>query len=143
MLIFLDTTLLWLLAHPRGGPEARALRLALVRRLKAGDQPAVAEICDYEARRELIRKGATRQIDNLDDLINTSTYVPLDTGTMREAASLWAQLRRGGTPTAGQEALDGDVILAAQAIRQGPHLVATKNLRHLAGVCNALEWGNL
>lgn len=143
MLIFLDTTLLWLVAHPGGGPEATALRLALVRRLEAGDQAAVAEICDYEARRELIRRGATKQIENLDEFISANTYIPLDTGTMREAASLWAQLRRDGTPSAAPKALDGDVILATQAIRQGPHLVATKNLRHLAGICNALDWQNL
>jgi predicted nucleic acid-binding protein len=143
MLIFLDTTLLWLLVHPGGGPRARALRVAMVRRQQAGDQLAVAEICDYEARRELIRKGATKQIENLDELIGANTYIPLDTGTMRQAAALWAQLRRGGTPTAAPEALDGDVILAAQAIRQGPHLVATRNLRHLAGICNALDWQNL
>jgi predicted nucleic acid-binding protein len=143
MLIFLDTTLLWLSVHPRGGPTATALRRALQKRLQAGDYLAVAEICDYEARRELIRKGATKQIANLDELISTNTYVPLDTGTMREAASIWAQLRRGGAPTAGQEALDGDVILAAQAIRQGPHLVATANLQHLARICNALDWQNL
>jgi predicted nucleic acid-binding protein len=143
MLIFLDTTLLWLLVHPRGGPEAKALRLALLDRQRAGDQLAIAEICDYEARRELMRKAAIRQIQNLDELIGANTYVPLDTGTMREAASIWAQLRRGGTPTAAKEALDGDVILAAQAIRQGSHLVATENLRHLGRICNAVEWQKL
>ncbi len=43
MLIFLDTKLLWLLAHPRGGPEAKALRVALLRRLEAGDpRPGVS-----------------------------------------------------------------------------------------------------
>lgn len=83
MVIFLDTTLLWRLVHPRGGPQSKALRLALLKRLQAGDRLAVAEICDYEARRELIRKDAVRQIHNLDELIGASTYVPLDTDTMR------------------------------------------------------------
>ena len=115
----------------------------MLERCEAGDQIAVAEICDYEARRELIRKGASRQIDNLDDVVRESTYVPLDTGTMRDAASIWAQLRRHGQPTAPDEALDGDVILGAQAMRQGPHLVATENLRHLRQICNAVDWQTL
>jgi predicted nucleic acid-binding protein len=140
MLIFLDTTLLWLLVHPGGGPKARALRQAILERSEAGDQFAVAEICDYEARRELIRKGAIRQIANLDKIVNESIYVPLDTGTMRDAAGLWAELRGRGQPTAPDEALDGDVILGAQARRQEPHLVATENLRHLGRICNAIDW---
>jgi predicted nucleic acid-binding protein len=143
VLIFLDTTLLWLLVHPGGGSRAKALRQAMLARAEAGDQIAVAEICDYEARRELIRKGATRQIDNLDRLVSESVYVPLDTGTMRDAAALWAQLRRRGRPTAPDEALDGDVILGAQAARQGSHLVVTENLRHLDRICNAIEWQKL
>jgi predicted nucleic acid-binding protein len=143
VLIFLDTTLLWLLVHPRGGPRARALRQTVLERSVAGDQIAIAEICDYEARRELIRKGAAKQIDNLDQVVNESIYVPLDTGTMRDAAALWAQLRRSGQPTAPDEALDGDVILGAQARRQGAHLVATENLRHLGRICKAIDWHEL
>jgi predicted nucleic acid-binding protein len=143
VLIFLDTTLLWLLAHPRAGPRARALREAMLKRLEAGDQIAVAEICDYEARRELIRKSAVKQIDNLDQVVSESIYVPLDTGTMRDAAAMWAGLRRRGQPTAPDEALDGDVILGAQAKRQESHLVATENLRHLGRICNAVDWQQL
>lgn len=135
--------LLWLLVHPRGGPKAKALRQVLARRLRAGDSIGVAEICDYEARRELIRKGATKQVANLDQLINTSAYIPLDTDTMRDAAVIWASLRRGGHPTARDEALDGDVILGAQARRQGAYAVATENLRHLGRICSALDWRTL
>jgi predicted nucleic acid-binding protein len=112
-------------------------------RSEAEDQIAIAEICDYEARRELIRRGATRQIENLDQIVSASIYVPLDTGTMRDAAAIWAQLRRRGQPTAPDEALDGDVILGAQAKRRGSHLVATENLRHLHRICNAIDWQKL
>jgi predicted nucleic acid-binding protein len=143
MLIFLDTTLLWLIVHPRGGPDANALRQLLVRRLQAGDRVGIAEICDYEARRELIRRNASTQIANLNHLVETNIYIPLDTETMRDAAALWANLRRRGRPMASDAALDGDVILGAQAIRQGAHLVATQNLSHLGQICNAADWRNL
>jgi toxin FitB len=143
MLILLDTTLLWLIVHPRGGPDAHALRNLLVRRLQAGDRVGIAEICDYEARRELIRKNATTQIANLNHFIQTNIYVPLDTDTMRDAATIWASLRRRGRPTASDPALDGDVILGAQAIRQGAHVVTTQNFSHLCHICNAVDWRNL
>lgn len=139
-MIFLDTSLLWVIVHPKGGPLALQLRQMLQRQLQKGARIAVAEICDYEARRELLRKRATRQIANLDKFISVNTYVPLDTDTMREAAALWAKLRTSGRPTAPNDALDGDVILGAQALRQGTHTVATTNLRHLQLVCTAVDW---
>jgi predicted nucleic acid-binding protein len=143
VLIFLDTELLWLLVHPGGGPEALELRRRVLRRVLSGDRIAVAEICDYEARRELMRKGAARQLSNMDELIKKNTYLALDTPTMRDAAKLWAELRQRGKPTAPDPALDGDVILGAQARRHMDHLVATANLRHLTQLCNAIDWRQL
>ena len=140
MLIFLDTELLWLLVHPRGGPKSIELLALLEARLAGGDELAIAEVCDYEARRELLRKGANRQLSNLDSLIATSRFVPLNTIAMRRAAELWAQLRQHGQPTASDPALDGDVILGAQALQHEEHLVASENLRHLERVCNAVHW---
>jgi len=51
---------------------------------------------------------------------------------MMLAAQLWAQMRNAGTPTAAPAALDGDVILAAQARTVDENaIVATTNVRHL------------
>jgi predicted nucleic acid-binding protein len=137
--IFLDTTPLWMLVHPAGGDRALALRRKLAQRLRAGDEVAIAEVCDYEARRELLRKGATRQLQNLDELLKQSVYLPIDTDLMRAAAALWAGVRGRGKPTASDAGLDGDVILAAQALRFEDHLVITNNVQHLSDLCNALE----
>jgi predicted nucleic acid-binding protein len=46
-------------------------------------------------------------------------YLPITTEVMLKAAQLWAQVRQQGKPTADNKALDGDVILAAQAILIG------------------------
>jgi hypothetical protein len=49
---------------------------------------------------------------------------------------------RLGTPTAPPEALDGDVILAAQAERAGA-IVATENVAHLARFVIARHWRDI
>jgi predicted nucleic acid-binding protein len=143
VLIFLDTELLWLLVHPRGGPKTDALNAILSKRLAQRDELAVAEVCDYEARRELLRKGAARQLTSLDAFIDTLRFVPIDSTAMRLAAELWAELRRSGRPTAADGTLDCDVILGAQARQYEDHVVATENLRHLGRVCNATHWRDL
>ncbi|WP_157862104.1 nucleic acid-binding protein [Methylobacterium sp. Leaf361] len=139
-MIFLDTNLLWWVAHPAGGPDAELLREKLKTRLNAGEVLAVAEICDYEARRELLRKNATGQLGRLDRFIGLTTYVPINTAAMRTAAILWANLRNAGRQLSPDDALDGDVILAAQAGQYPGHVVATKNLKHLTQICNAIDW---
>jgi aspartate/glutamate racemase len=63
---------------------------------------------------------------------------------MRLATELWAETRRAGRITAPEPALDGDVILAAQAlslVRSGVDvIVATTNTRHLSWFVDAREW---
>ena len=52
---------------------------------------------------------------------------------------LWAETRRRGRPTADAQALDGDVILAAQTLAIGGR-VATENVGHLALFVEAYDW---
>jgi len=63
------------------------------------------------------------------------------------AAQLWAQSRNAGTPTASPDALDGDVLLAAQALSLGlpasDYVVATKNVAHLSQFVPAEHWTNI
>ena len=60
------------------------------------------------------------------------------------AAQLWADARNRGKPTADRNALDGDVILAAQAIWEvnagNEVVIATTNVRHLSQFVDAREW---
>ena len=98
----------------------------------------VPEIADYEVRRELLRLGSPVALANLDLLAARLEYLPLDTVAMRIAARLWAQARATGQPTAPNHALDGDVILAAQAHALNlPVIVATGNPVHLARYLSA------
>ena len=95
----------------------------------------VPEVTDYELRRELIRTGRASSLARLDALQAVLEYVPITTEAMRVAADLWAQARNNGWATADPKSLDGDVILAAQALTLAPApaylVVATQNVAHL------------
>lgn len=95
----------------------------------------VPEIADYEVRRELVRLKRNKSINRLNQLARYN-LIPLDTDTMRTAAELWANIRTEGQPTASDDSLDGDVILAAQAILQLNNfdevVVVTTNLNHIS-----------
>ena len=84
----------------------------------------------------------------LDDSINLNrkspTYRPLTTEVMLLAAQLWADARKRGKTTAEPNSLDGDVILAAQAILEvnagNEVVIATTNVGHLSQFVDAREW---
>ena len=63
------------------------------------------------------------------------------------AARFWAEARSGGRPTAKNEALDADVILAGQAatITGGDDkpIIATTNVKHLARFAQASIWDQI
>jgi predicted nucleic acid-binding protein len=130
-----------MLTNPNNSPQAVACRGWLASLLAVGRRVIVPEITDYEVRRELIRIQSHAAIANLDALGSRLEYLPLTTATMRLAAELWAQARRAGQPTAPDPALDGDVILAAQALGlNAPVVVATSNPGHLSRYVPAVLW---
>jgi hypothetical protein len=64
---------------------------------------------------------------------------------LRYAATLWAWARTEGIPTAHDQALDCDVILAAQAQMAARDtgdevIVVTTNLGHLERFVTAMRW---
>lgn len=109
-----------------------------------GDPP---EIADHEVRRELLRAGKSRGIQQLDELKRVLEYAPLTTEAMLLAAQFWADARRQGRPTADPHALDADVILAAQAtLIAAPGdevVVATTNPAHLGHFVDARIWQDI
>jgi predicted nucleic acid-binding protein len=103
------------------------------------------EIADYEVRRELLRASQARGLARLDALAGLLEYLPLTTAAMRQAAIFWAQARQQGRPTADDKALDGDVILAAQAMTLGAVdvVIATTNVGHLLRFAPAALWPDI
>src|SRR5437867_12175879 len=144
-LILLDTGPLGLVVHPeKQDPTQNECLRWLIQMLGAGHELGIPEICDYELRRELIRSSLTKTLAKLDSLIVDNFYLPITTEAMREAAVLWAKMRNAGTPTSHPHALDGDVILGAQANLQRAVgkdvIVATTNVGHLTLLTAAAEW---
>lgn len=143
-IIVLDASPLGLLCHPRNPAPVLACRRWLSDLVVAGRQIVVPEISDYEVRRELLRNNSQRALINLDQLISKLRYLPITTPDIRKAAELWAWARQNGVPTAAYAALDGDVILAAQALSLNQTaLVATTNPAHLTRYVQAELWTDI
>ena len=146
-LILLDSGPLGMAVHPKAKGVSQSCQTWLNALLQRGERIAIPEIADYEVRRELLRAGLTRSVERLDSLIVTLEYLPIDTPTIRLAAELWAEVRRTGQPTADPKALDGDVILAAQAIlattESTEGVIATTNVAHLARFTVAYDWQSI
>ena len=151
MLVILDTGPLKKLINPNPTRETKEMREWMRNCLSNGMRFRVPEIADYEVRRNLILENLDEAITNLDQLNGTIGYLPITTDIMLKAAQLWAQVRRIGLPTAPEPALDGDVIVAAQAIvtsaEQEETRIATINVGHLSrfdtATVTAMEWRDI
>ncbi|MEG4578079.1 nucleic acid-binding protein [Microcoleus sp. MON1_C5] len=143
-IIILDSGPLGMVTNPQAKPPYLECQLWLDSLLQNGEMVLLPEIADYEVRRELIRAGKDRGIRKLDLFKKVLTYRHLTTEVMLLAAQLWADSRRRGRPTAEANALDGDVILAAQPILEASEgnevLIATTNVGHLSQFVDAREW---
>lgn len=106
-------------------------------------------ICYYEALRELERLNATSQIARLRGFCRAvpGRFLSITDTDIDRAARLWAQARNAGTPTASADALDGDVVLAAQALNLGlsasDFVIATTNPGHLSQFVPCDLWTNI
>ncbi|HEY1950058.1 MAG TPA: hypothetical protein VGG97_23815 [Bryobacteraceae bacterium] len=103
----------------------------------------------YELKRELLRADKMLGLERLDAFVNTTPgrYLPLSDEALRLAAKLWAQSRREGRPTADSNALDIDVLLAAQALSFSTDpagvVIATTNPKHLSPFISAKHWDDI
>lgn len=134
-----DSGVLAKIVYPRRNPEVTAWAKNL---LTLGITVVLAEIADYELRRERLYRDFNETIRQLNELKTVFTYLPLNTAVMLKAAELWAEARKRGHPTADPKSLDVDVILAAQAIQVGG-IVATENVRHLSLFVEAKRWSEI
>jgi predicted nucleic acid-binding protein len=145
--IVLDAGPLGMATNPKAKDVPLECQQWLRSLLQKGEKIVIPEIADYEVRRELIRAGLLKSLRRLDNLKQTLEYVPIQTETLLLAAHLWAEARQSGQPTADPKALDGDVILSAQARLLSNDttdvIVATTNVAHLSRFVTALDWQSI
>ena len=146
-IILLDSTPVGLITNPKSTSLAIECQQWLQSLFDRGYHVVLPEIIDYEIRRELLRANRLKGIHRLNLLKSELIYLPITTEVMLKAAELWAQVRQQGKPTADNKALDGDVILAAQATLIGsdehPSIVATSNAKHLCLFIDAKNWQDI
>ncbi len=156
--ILLDSTPVGLITNPRNSrknEQVQQCQMWFDWHLSEGNKFVLPEIVDYEIRRELLRADKQAGIQRLDGLKSIIIYLPITTKVMIKAAELWADIRKQGKPTADNKALDGDVILAAQAIilqetmllendlYNDKVIIATGNTKHLSLFTKAEEWNKI
>ncbi len=143
-IVLLDTGVLGKVTNPKTNQDCLKWLSTIEPR---GYKVAVPEIADYELRRELIRADKLKGIQRLDRLKNEIIYLPITTSVMLYAAKLWAEVRQSGQATADPKSLDGDVILAAQALLQAQQgyevIVATTNVKHISRFVDARLWTDI
>jgi predicted nucleic acid-binding protein len=147
-IIVLDSGPLGDACRRRGSPDVERLTAWWIQAKANGKIVAIPEMADYEVRRGLLWDGSTGGIRRLDQLRNDlGHYIPITTAAMRRAAELWADARRRGIGTADDQAIDADVIVAAQALLftglTDTLVVATSNARHLSRYVNAQHWEDI
>lgn len=148
MRLVLDSMIVSAVCTPRAEEHKRIAAWCLALLQRGAVILVLPEIVDYEVRRGLLHEAlrnertTTKAIDRLDELGKRCLYVALQTSMMRKAAHLWAEARARGNPTAPDDTLDADPILAAQALHvQG--VVVTQNVRHLAQFVEAKRWSDI
>jgi predicted nucleic acid-binding protein len=143
--VLLDTGPLGLVTNPRRSPQNVACAQWLQALVAHGIRVIVPKIADYEVRRELLRANKERGLARLDAFASRLEYLSITTAAMRQAAVVWAQARQHGQPAAEDRALDGNVILAAQAKTIGVMdvIVATTNVGHLSRFAPAALWPDI
>jgi len=146
-IILLDTGPLALVTHPKASPENDSCNQWLRSQIVKRNVVIIPGISDYELRRKLIHIKSVSSIAKLEALNTSLLFAPITTEVMNQAALLWARARSMGKPTAVDPALDGDMILSAQAVlleAQGRSVViATTNVKHLSLFCTTRLWRDI
>ena len=136
-IIVLDARPLLQICHPR---KWQGISDWSAEAVASGWRIVIPEITDYEVRRLLLKRGATRQLKELNGNVEDLYYAPLSTELMREAAQVWAEAENSGHRFGHPKTLNADAILAQTQAMGEDVTVITKNVRHLAPFVEAVWW---
>jgi len=152
MKLLIDTNILGKICYPTASSNSSTAD-TFENLLSLGKyQFIIPEIADYELRRKFWHmqyskdsgknEFGKKNLKRLDDLISLLTYLPLTTEIMKLAAEMWGKSRANGILTSSDKNIDGDVILAAQALYYRA-AVLTENHKHLSHFVATKSLGSL
>ena len=149
MIVILDSGVLHTLVSTSKVQEVTDCQEWFYYLLSRSAKVVTSSICNYEVKRELIRRKKVQEIKNLNQLKTLIDFLPVDEPTLELAAELWAEARNQGMPTADDNRLDADVIICAQyqlLAEENPGryvVIATTNIKHLSRFTEAEQWQNI
>ena len=149
MIVILDSGVLHTLVSTSKVKEVTDCQDWFYYLLSRSAKVVTSSLCNYEVKRELIRRKKVKEINNLNQLKALIDFFPVDDSTLELAAELWAEARNKGMPTADDLSLDADVIICAQyqlLAQEYPGryvVIATTNVKHLSRFTEAKEWQDI
>jgi hypothetical protein len=153
MIVFIDSSVLGILANPNRIGEASDCREWLYKLLSRSAYVCSSQICDFEVRRSMLleshHKPHLNSIPNLDNLQEIISFLPITSELLKKASSLWADARSQGIPTADNKSLDIDIIICShwQMLKEEfPAryvVIATTNVKHLSRFSEAKTWRDI
>ncbi|BAY62443.1 hypothetical protein NIES22_25170 [Calothrix brevissima NIES-22] len=153
MIVFIDSSVLGILANPNKVSEVRDCWEWIYRLLAKGVYVCSSQICDFEVRRSMILesqlKPSLNHIANLDQLQERISFLPITSELLKKASVLWATARSQGIPTADNKSLDVDIIICShwQMLKEefpGRYVaIATTNVKHLSCFTEAKLWRDI
>ena len=149
MIVLLDSGVLHTLVSTSKVKEVTDCQDWFYYLLSRSARVVTSSLCNYEVKRELIRRKKVKEINNLNQLKALIDLIPVDDPTLELAAELWAFARNKGIPTADDISLDADVIICAQyqlLAEEYPGryvVIATTNVKHLSRFTEAKEWQDI
>lgn len=149
MIIILDSGIISTLCKQLNIPEVVECQKWFQRLNARGAYFTASELCDYEVRRELIRRYKLDEVQKLDELRKEIDFLPLTHEVILKASKLWAKARENHKPTSNLKNIDIDMFISAQweILKEdcpGQHvIIATTNTKHLKLFAEAEEWENI
>ena len=150
--VLLDTGPLGMFANPRANPKNTECQRRVKELLANGVRVVAPGLAIYENRRKLAhlqrKEPASRRLARFDNTIALLGSLPWTDEVMRRASEVWGEAKFQGITTAPEEALDGDVILAAFALTEADTgnavEIATTNTSDISRLYpNVINWDDL
>jgi predicted nucleic acid-binding protein len=113
MIIILDSGVIHTICNPSEDEKVTSCQRWFEKLMTRGCEVIISEICDYEVRRELIRRNNIKNQRKLDELREIVDVLPLTHEVSLKAAEIWARARQDNRPTSHDKDIDVDMIISA------------------------------